>query len=156
MAIIQRDGEEGLVPLRGDEALDILLANCEDAYGFPPYPVIQRVAAQPQRLGPERQRAPDHPAALSGKPTHLLRSQHRNRDSMLPALVTKTVGAANGISTTMASTWHRRRHRAWRARQGTATINRRRASSAPGAPPGIGTSADGSGAAKPCAARRNT
>ena len=40
MMVIQRGGE-GNVELAPDEALEILLANCEDAYGFPPYSEIE-------------------------------------------------------------------------------------------------------------------
>jgi dolichol-phosphate mannosyltransferase len=39
MAVIQRGGV-GEQPLGPEEALETLMANCEDAYGFPPYPVI--------------------------------------------------------------------------------------------------------------------
>ncbi len=36
MFIIER-GESGILPIENHEAMDILLQNCEDAYGFPPY-----------------------------------------------------------------------------------------------------------------------
>ena len=36
MFIIERGGE-GIKEIENDEALEILLSNCEDAYGFPPY-----------------------------------------------------------------------------------------------------------------------
>jgi dolichol-phosphate mannosyltransferase len=42
MIVIQRGGE-GQHPLAPDEALSTLLANCEDAYGFPPYCDIEHV-----------------------------------------------------------------------------------------------------------------
>lgn len=38
--IIERGGE-GSIELDHAEALDTLMANCEDAYGFPPYPTIK-------------------------------------------------------------------------------------------------------------------
>jgi dolichol-phosphate mannosyltransferase len=41
LAIIQRGGV-GDVKLDPEEALEILLSNCEDAYGFPPYSNIER------------------------------------------------------------------------------------------------------------------
>jgi dolichol-phosphate mannosyltransferase len=40
MIVIERGGSDQ-VDLTGAEALDILLANCEDAYGFPPYAEIE-------------------------------------------------------------------------------------------------------------------
>jgi dolichol-phosphate mannosyltransferase len=36
MFIIERGGE-GTIPVESSEALEVLLKNCEDAYGFPPY-----------------------------------------------------------------------------------------------------------------------
>jgi hypothetical protein len=36
MFIIER-GNERIVPMENSEAMQILLQNCEDAYGFPPY-----------------------------------------------------------------------------------------------------------------------
>ena len=40
MFIIER-GEEQITPMENEEALQILLQNCEDAYGFPPYEDIK-------------------------------------------------------------------------------------------------------------------
>ena len=40
LAIIQREGN-GIRPLDTLQALDVLMSNCEDAYGFPPYPLIE-------------------------------------------------------------------------------------------------------------------
>ena len=40
MVVIERGGE-GEVALDGREALETLMRNCEDAYGFPPYPAIE-------------------------------------------------------------------------------------------------------------------
>jgi len=36
MFIIER-GEGGILPMKNSDAMEILLQNCEDAYGFPPY-----------------------------------------------------------------------------------------------------------------------
>jgi dolichol-phosphate mannosyltransferase len=40
MFIIER-GEEEIVPMNHAEAMEVLLQNCEDAYGFPPYEDIK-------------------------------------------------------------------------------------------------------------------
>ncbi len=40
MFIIER-GSEVIKPIENEEALKILLSNCEDAYGFPPYEDIK-------------------------------------------------------------------------------------------------------------------
>jgi hypothetical protein len=42
MIVIQR-GEDDRRPLEPAEALDTLLTNCEDAYGFPPYAEIEHL-----------------------------------------------------------------------------------------------------------------
>jgi hypothetical protein len=94
LAIIQREGDEGSEALAGDEALEILLSNCEDAYGFPPYPVIQQWLHS--RNGKdlkaiERAIITD---ALTGKPAQLLRSYDRNWYRMLPGLVAGAVAAS--------------------------------------------------------------
>ena len=39
--VIEREGGDVVKPLAGEEALDILMCNCEDAYGFPPYRAIE-------------------------------------------------------------------------------------------------------------------
>jgi dolichol-phosphate mannosyltransferase len=48
MAVIQRDGE-GELELTVPEAVDTLMANCEDAYGFPPYSEIEGFLRQRNR-----------------------------------------------------------------------------------------------------------
>ncbi len=40
MFIIER-GEEGTLPMESHEAVEVLLQNCEDAYGFPPYDALK-------------------------------------------------------------------------------------------------------------------
>jgi hypothetical protein len=40
MFIIER-GEKGIVPIENSAAMEVLLQNCEDAYGFPPYEDIK-------------------------------------------------------------------------------------------------------------------
>ena len=40
MFIIERGGE-GILPIDNSEAMEVLLQNCEDAYGFPPYDAIK-------------------------------------------------------------------------------------------------------------------
>ncbi len=36
MFIIER-GKDEILPIENSEAMEVLLKNCEDAYGFPPY-----------------------------------------------------------------------------------------------------------------------
>jgi glycosyltransferase involved in cell wall biosynthesis len=96
MAIIQREGEEGAVLLEEQEAMDILLANCEDAYGFPPYPIIQQWLHSRNGMDLRTTERQIITAALSGKPTQLLRSYERNWYRMFPAMIERAVGANGG------------------------------------------------------------
>lgn len=83
MAIIQRGGT-------GDElmdpelALETLMSNCEDAYGFPPYPVIKSQLHGDDLQAAERAIVA---SALSGLPTTLMRSETMDWASRLPALL---------------------------------------------------------------------
>jgi dolichol-phosphate mannosyltransferase len=95
MAIIQREGDEGAELLDPEEALDILLSNCEDAYGFPPYPVIQQWLHS--RNGKDLRSIEREivTAALEGTPAQLLRSRDRNWYRMFPAMIDRAVGIAS-------------------------------------------------------------
>jgi dolichol-phosphate mannosyltransferase len=93
MAIIQREGEEGAVMLEEQEALDILLANCEDAYGFPPYPIIQQWLHSRNGKDLRTTERQIITAALSGKPSQLLRSYERDWYRMFPAMIERAISA---------------------------------------------------------------
>jgi dolichol-phosphate mannosyltransferase len=92
LAIIEREGEDGAVLLEPQEALDTLLSNCEDAYGFPPYPVIQRYlhSRNGKDLKAVERRIIER--ALEDKPAHLLRSADRDWYLMFPAVVEHATG----------------------------------------------------------------
>jgi hypothetical protein len=71
------------------------LSNCEDAYGFPPYPVIKQWLWS--RNGEdlrERERAIIR-SAVAGKPAHVLRSRDRRWYEMLPAVIEPMPAAAS-------------------------------------------------------------
>ncbi|MDX6719709.1 MAG: dolichol-phosphate mannosyltransferase [Solirubrobacteraceae bacterium] len=91
-ALIQREGDafERLDP---EEALQILMSNCDDAYGFPPYPLIEhffhsRAGAD---LKSTEQAIVRH--ALKGIPATLLKSPTRDWYLMLPQVVQEGVSA---------------------------------------------------------------
>jgi Glycosyl transferase family 2 len=86
MIVIERGGD-GDTALSGDEALDVLMSNCDDAYGFPPYPVIQRFLHS--RNGSDLRRAERDvvASALSGVPTTVMASETMNWSERLPAIV---------------------------------------------------------------------
>jgi len=92
LTIIQREGEEGATELDPREALDILLSNCEDAYGFPPYPTIQQWLHSRNGLDLKRVEREIIESALAGKPAHLLRSEQRDWYRMFPAVVEQATG----------------------------------------------------------------
>ena len=98
MAIIQRGGE-GETVLPPDEALGILLENCEDAYGFPPYPVIEHFLHS--RNGAtlrEAERATIR-RALTGVETTVLRSETMDwwtRVGAVLGVAPQPVSLANG------------------------------------------------------------
>jgi dolichol-phosphate mannosyltransferase len=76
--VIERETEEVVRRLGSEEALDILMRNCEDAYGFPPYRAIEGfLYGAPERdlRVTERQIVTQ---ALNGLPATLIRSQGAN------------------------------------------------------------------------------
>jgi putative flippase GtrA len=86
LVIIQRGGN-GYVTLDPDEAVEILLANCEDAYGFPPYGVI---APFLQRHNGTDLRAVERSIiqhALEGVPATLVRSETMDWWQRLPGVL---------------------------------------------------------------------
>jgi hypothetical protein len=83
--VIQRDGD-GAQVLDADEALETLMANSADAFGFPPYPAI---APFLRRWGGDDLAAAERAIvaqALDGIPAVLLRSATLNWHERLPAL----------------------------------------------------------------------
>jgi dolichol-phosphate mannosyltransferase len=87
LIVIERGGDEN-VSLENKEGLDILLANCEDAYGFPPYETIKTFL--------HSSHAQDLPAiereiigqSLHNLPATLLRSSSMDWSRRIPMLVT--------------------------------------------------------------------
>jgi dolichol-phosphate mannosyltransferase len=74
--VIEREGGDSVRTLDSAEALDILMANCEDAYGFPPYRAIESFlyTSHGQDLrGVERQIVA---SALDHLPATLIRSHN--------------------------------------------------------------------------------
>jgi dolichol-phosphate mannosyltransferase len=96
MVVIERGGE-GVTALAWPEALETLLSNCEDAYGFPPYAVIE---------GPLRRRNGTDlgdveraivARALTSVPSTLIQSESMDWSSRLPHVVEAwTAASSNG------------------------------------------------------------
>jgi hypothetical protein len=87
LIIIERGGNED-IHLESQEGLDILLSNCEDAYGFPPYETIKSFLHSATEL--------DLPAiereiigrSLQNLPATLLRSSSMDWSRRIPVLLT--------------------------------------------------------------------
>jgi hypothetical protein len=86
MVVIQRGGL-GEVVLDDDEALDTLMSNCEDAYGFPPYSEIEGSLRRRNGSDLKQVERAIVASALSGLPTSLLRSETMDWWCRLPGVV---------------------------------------------------------------------
>jgi dolichol-phosphate mannosyltransferase len=99
MVIIQRGHDEQRI-LEPAEAMDILLTNCEDAYGFPPYSDIEHLLHS--RNGKdlrERERA-IIAQALEGAPTTLVGSSTMEWYRTIPSILAPPAAAAAAPATT--------------------------------------------------------
>jgi dolichol-phosphate mannosyltransferase len=95
MVIIQRGGrgEETADP---EEALKILLENCEDAYGFPPYPRIEGFLHSRSGADLRTMERDIIRRALHGRTTTIMRSETMDWHTRLPGLLERgAAGAAN-------------------------------------------------------------
>jgi hypothetical protein len=87
MFIIER-GSEGEEVLDSQTSLDILMSNCDDAYGFPPYPQIRDAISAPggEDLHPVERSIVA--AALGDLPVRLIRSATMDWSNRIPRLIT--------------------------------------------------------------------
>lgn len=83
MVVIER-GDFKHIELSHEEASEMLLANCEDAYGFPPYADIKEslYLSGSRDLRDEERRIVD--TAMTNSPSMVMRSETRNWFQMLP------------------------------------------------------------------------
>jgi putative flippase GtrA len=86
MFIIQRGGQ-GNSTLEHEEAMEILMTNCEDAYGFPPYPVIKSFLHGSDEHDLRAEEAAIIASAFRDCPTTLLRSTTMDWAERIAALV---------------------------------------------------------------------
>jgi putative flippase GtrA len=93
MVVIQRGGVGGLA-LDEQEALETLMSNCEDAYGFPPYSAIE--GSLRRRNGSDLRDVERAivASALSGVPAAVLRSESMDWWRRLPGVVHDWTGPA--------------------------------------------------------------
>jgi dolichol-phosphate mannosyltransferase len=100
LIVIER-GDDGEVRLSDQEALDILMANSEDSYGFPPYESIKDFLYSSEGGDLRPLERATVASALMGKSATLLRSSTRDWWQRVPALVRGT--AAHGATTAVPS-----------------------------------------------------
>jgi dolichol-phosphate mannosyltransferase len=99
MAVIQRGGT-GDATMDPGEALKTLMENCEDAYGFPPYPVIEEQLHSGNGEDLRSRERDIVSKALGGLSTTLMRSENMDWAERLPDLLDGTMLAnGNGSAT---------------------------------------------------------
>ena len=91
MIVIERGTDEGERSLSSQEALDILMTNSEDSFGFPPYPIIKDrlYGATGSDLRPVERATVE--AALRGVPATLMRSVERNWWQRVPGFAASAI-----------------------------------------------------------------
>ena len=80
-------GGEDDLQLEEREGLDILMRNCEDAYGFPPYPVLEGFLHGTHDRNLQAKERAIVAAALSGQPIIMLRSTTMDWSQRIAAYV---------------------------------------------------------------------
>jgi putative flippase GtrA len=87
MFIIER-GDDGNLVLDEREALDTLMQNCEDAYGFPPYHNIKHFLFEANGQNLQQVERDIVAQALAGRPTTVIRSTTMDWSSRITAMLT--------------------------------------------------------------------
>ena len=86
MVVIQR-GTDAIELLSDTDALDILLANTEDAYGFPPYHAIEEFLLGSSGQNLRNQERQIIASALEGVPAALLTREERDWAAQIPGVI---------------------------------------------------------------------
>ena len=86
MFIIER-GEEGIKPMENSEAMEVLLQNCEDAYGFPPYEDLKEFLYCQDGVDLREKEHAIIRQALGNLPATVIRSSSLDWWSQIPAFV---------------------------------------------------------------------
>jgi hypothetical protein len=96
MFIIER-GPEGIVPIENSEAMEVLLQNCEDAYGFPPYEDLKEFLYFHEGVDLREKEHAIIRQALGNLPATVMRSSTLDWWSQIPAFV-DSEGVAKDIA----------------------------------------------------------
>jgi hypothetical protein len=103
LIVIER-GEDGEIPLNDQEALDIVMANSEDSYGFPPYESIKSFLYGSERGDLRPMERATIAAALTGRPATLVRSSTRDWWRSVPAFA-QSAAAQRTATALPGSAW---------------------------------------------------
>jgi dolichol-phosphate mannosyltransferase len=97
LVVIQRGGE-GEVVLQEKDALETLMRNCEDAYGFPPYSEIEDFLRRRDGSDLKEAERAIVASALKGVPAALLRSETMDWSERVPHVMSRwtAAGRRNG------------------------------------------------------------
>jgi dolichol-phosphate mannosyltransferase len=85
--VVIQHGDEFVRPLDGNEAVEILLANCADAYGFPPYAHLEQFLHERADTDLAAAEAALISQVISGKPATLLSNSRRDWYLSLPEIL---------------------------------------------------------------------
>ncbi len=88
--VIER-GEDTITPLDNREAMDILMKNCDDAYGFPPYHSIKDFLTKEDNRDLREEERAIVTCAFSNLPARLIRSRNAAWWSLIPAFVDERI-----------------------------------------------------------------
>ena len=97
MFIIER-GEEGILPIQNSEAMDVLLQNCEDAYGFPPYEDLKEFLYFHEGVDLREKEHDIIRQALGNLPATVIRSSTMDWWSQIPTFVDDNEAIAKDIA----------------------------------------------------------
>jgi dolichol-phosphate mannosyltransferase len=101
--VVIQPGVEGAAYLDEREALETLMRNCEDAYGFPPYPAIEECLCSQSGRDLKQVERTIVASALSGVPAAVLRSETMDWWRRVPAVVSRwTPSPPSGEATSQA------------------------------------------------------
>jgi dolichol-phosphate mannosyltransferase len=92
--VVIQPGVEGAAHLDEREALETLMRNCEDAYGFPPYPAIEGSLCSQNGRDLKQVERTIVASALSGVPAAVLRSETMDWWRRVPAVVSRWTPSA--------------------------------------------------------------
>jgi dolichol-phosphate mannosyltransferase len=92
MFIIERSGE-GTISIKNSDALEILLSNCEDAYGFPPYNSLKEFLYHYNGVDLRQSEQKIIRSAFGGLPATMVRSNKLDWWCLIPTFIDDKVAS---------------------------------------------------------------